>query len=112
MTRDSLVVVPTLNEAGTIDVLLAALLEEGGFDASLELWIGLLWAVFGLSFGAVSLLLVLIRRGAVAGVASLLYLVPPVVAVLAFLLFGEQLVFLQLVGMAIAVVGVAIVGRS
>ena len=39
-------------------------------------WAGLLWAVFGLSVGAISLLL-LIRRGAIAGVASLFYLVPP-----------------------------------
>ena len=32
MTRDSLVVVPTLNEAGNIDALLSDLLDEGGTD--------------------------------------------------------------------------------
>src|SRR3712207_7504113 len=35
-----------------------------------EFWIGLAWAVFGLSIGAIGLLLFLIRRGAVAGVRS------------------------------------------
>ncbi len=58
----------------------ALLLEGGavGFDGSWQAWAGLLWASLGLSVGAVSLLMVLIRRGAVAGVATLLYLVPPV----------------------------------
>ena len=44
--------------------------------------------------------------------ASLFYLVPPVVAILAYLLFGETLNTLQIVGMAVAVAGVAIASRS
>ena len=60
----------------------------------------------------ISLLLFLIRRGSVASVASLFYLVPPVVAILAYLLFGETLNTLQIVGMAVAVAGVAIASRS
>ena len=75
------------------------------------MWFGLLWAVFGLSVGAISLLL-LIRRGAVAGVASLFYLVPPVSATMAFLLFGEQLSAVQMAGMLVAAAGVAIANRG
>ena len=70
------------------------------------------WAVCGLSLGAISLLLALIRRGAVSGVASLFYLVPPVVAVLAFLLFGEALTGVQVAGMALAAAGVAVASRG
>ena len=66
----------------------------------------------GLSLGAISLLLVLIKRGAVAGVASLFYLVPPVVAVLAYLLFGEALTGVQVAGMVVAAVGVAVASRG
>ena len=86
-----------------------ALATEGlRFDGAWEAWAGLAWAVGGLSFGAISLLLLLIRRGAVAGVASLFYLVPPVVAVLAWALFGETLTVTQGVGMALAAAGVAV----
>ena len=70
------------------------------------------WLVLVLSLGAISLLLVLIRRGAAAKVASLFYLVPPVTAVLGYLIFGERLGGAELVGMAITVVGVYLVIRS
>ena len=76
------------------------------------LWVGLLWAVFGLSIGGIGLLLALIRRGAVAGVAALLYLVPPVSALMAFGLFGETLAPVQVAGMLIAAAGVAIASRG
>ena len=68
-----------------------------------------LWLVLGLSIGAVLLLLVLLRRGTASSVASLFYLVPPATAVEAYLLFGERLAPLSLAGLAIAVVGVALV---
>jgi drug/metabolite transporter (DMT)-like permease len=97
--------------AALITAPVAALLERGQFDGSWALWAALLWSVFGLSVGAISLLLLLIRRGAVAGVASLFYLVPPVVAVMAFALFGESLSLVQIAGMAIAVAGVALASR-
>jgi drug/metabolite transporter (DMT)-like permease len=91
---------------------LALLLEEGRLDFTASLWIGLIWAVFGLSIGAIGLLLVLIRRGAVAGVAALLYLVPPVSALMAFVLFGETLSLIQMAGMVVAAIGVAIASRG
>ncbi len=98
--------------AAAVIAPVAALTEAGRFDASWQAWAGLAWAVCGLSLGAISLLLVLIRRGAVAGVASLFYLVPPVVAVLAFILFGERLVPVQGFGMVVAVAGVALASRG
>ena len=48
------------------------------------------WLVLVLSIGAVLLLLLLLRRGTASGVSSLYYLVPPAVAVEAYLLFGER----------------------
>jgi drug/metabolite transporter (DMT)-like permease len=98
--------------AAVVTAPLALLLENGGFDGSLAVWAGLLWAVFGLSVGAISLLMLLIRRGAIAGVASLFYLVPPVSAAMAFLLFGEQLTVVQVAGMLVAAAGVAIANRG
>ena len=69
------------------------------------------WLVLVLSLGAISLLLLLIRRGAATAVSSLMYLVPAVTAVLAWLMFGETLTPLAIVGMGVAVVGVALVVR-
>jgi len=98
--------------AALVAIPAAALTEAGRFDTSWQAWTGLAWAVCGLSLGATSLLLILIKQGAVAGVASLFYLVPPVVAVLAFGLFGEQLSTLQVAGMAVAATGVAVASRA
>ncbi len=92
--------------------LVAFLTEEGKFDFAPELWIGLLWAVFGLSIGAIVLLLLMIRRGAVVQTASLLYLVPAVTALMAWAIFGETLNMLQIGGMVLTAFGVALVTRA
>ena len=88
------------------------LTESFRMDMSWPLLAGLAWAVLGLSIGAIGLLLYLIRHGAVTGVATLLYLVPPVAAIMAFLLFGETLSPIQIAGMACAAIGVAVAGRN
>ena len=66
----------------------------------------------GLSIGGMTLLLMMIGRSAVSVVASLFYLVPPVVAVLAFLIFGKALSVIQIAGLLVASVGVAITTRG
>jgi drug/metabolite transporter (DMT)-like permease len=94
----------------------AALVTAPAALATEELRIGLdattvltmLWSVFALSIGAIGLLLALIRRGAVARAAALIYLVPPTVALEAWLLFGEALTPLQIAGMALAALGMAL----
>jgi drug/metabolite transporter (DMT)-like permease len=96
---------------------LAAVLE--GFGPSLAnvdwtpQFIGaLLWSILALSIGAIFLLFRLISRNDATRVTSLLYLTPPTTAVMAWLMFGEALSPLGLVGMAVAVTGVAFVVRK
>ena len=67
------------------------------------------WLVFGLSLGAIWLLYFLIRHQAAARVLSLFYLTPPFTALMAWLMFNEQLSPLALAGMAVCVAGVALV---
>jgi drug/metabolite transporter (DMT)-like permease len=98
--------------AALVTLPLALLTEEGRIDFVPALWVGLLWAVFVLSIGGIGLLLALIRRGAVARVAALLYLVPPVSALMAYGLFGETLTPVQIAGMVLAAAGVAIASRG
>jgi len=69
------------------------------------------WLCLVLSLGAITLLYILIRRGAAAQVSSLFFLVPPVTAIMAYALFDETLSLPALVGMAVTVAGVAMVNR-
>lgn len=69
------------------------------------------WLVIVLSLGAISLLFLLIRRGAATQVSSLMYLVPPVTAVIAWIMFDEVLQPQAIAGMVVAVAGVALVMR-
>ena len=70
------------------------------------------WSVLVLTLGGSSLLYLLIQRGAATRVTSLMYLVPPCTAVLAWALFGETFTWSMAVGMLMTVSGVAMVVRS
>jgi drug/metabolite transporter (DMT)-like permease len=70
------------------------------------------WSVLVLTLGGSSLLYLLIQRGAATRVTSLLYLVPPCTAVMAWLLFGEALTGLVLAGLALTAIGVGLVVRE
>ncbi|MGU3536992.1 DMT family transporter [Methylobacterium sp. A54F] len=98
--------------AALLAIPIALLLEDGHVVPSPQLWIGMAWSILVNSVAGILLLLVLIRRGAVAGVASLFFLVPPVAAALAYLLFGEALIPIQIAGMLVAAAGVAVANRG
>ncbi len=95
--------------AGVVMAPFAIAFETMRISWTGEFIFGLAWLVLVLSVGAVSLLLYMIRLGAASRVASLFYLVPPVTAVVAWLLFDETMGILALVGMAVAAAGVALV---
>lgn len=77
-----------------------------------ELIFALAWLTVVLSIAAVALMYWLIRRSAATGFASLFYLVPAVTALLAFLLFGERLDTISIVGMVICAGGVVLANRG
>ncbi len=91
---------------------LAFALESRDIQWTGEFIFAVAWLVVVLSLGAVTLLYILIKRGAAAKVASLFYLVPPVTALMAFFLFDERLGAQELIGMGIVVAGVALVTRE
>jgi len=70
------------------------------------------WLSFGVSIGAVALTYQMIRRDEVAKVASLFYLVPPVVAFIGHFIFEETYNIYSIIGMLVALTGVFIVMRS
>jgi len=84
----------------------------GAWQAHPELFAAMAWSVLVLTLGGSSLLYLLIQRGVATRVASLMYLVPPCTALLAWLLFREPLVPSVLVGLLLTAVGVALVVRE
>jgi drug/metabolite transporter (DMT)-like permease len=72
----------------------------------------LLWSILALSIGAIFLLFKLIRRSDATQVTSLLYLTPPTTAIMAWIMFGEAFSVLGIVGMVVAVAGVAFVVKK
>lgn len=77
-----------------------------------DLFGAMAWSVLGLTLGGSSLLYMLIQRGAAASVSSLMYLVPPTTAIMAWFLFDEPLTPLTLLGIALTAVGVSLVVRK
>jgi len=107
---DSLIAGAAWQYVGASIVMAAAslLTETGEFTITGELIFAMVWLTLVLSIGAIFLLMVMIRQGEISRVASLFYLVPAVTAVIAWFLFGESLTVVQLIGMGIATLGVAL----
>lgn len=89
----------------------AALSEDFAIRWTGSVVFAMAWLVLVLSIGAISLYYLMIRHGDVSRVAGLFYLVPAVTATLAWLLFGETLTLVQLVGMAVCAGAVMLVSR-
>jgi drug/metabolite transporter (DMT)-like permease len=88
-----------------------ALLEPAPMVWHSDVMWALAWSVLGLTLGGSSLMYLLIQRGALTQVTSLLYLVPPTTALIAWGFFNEPLTFIKLLGMAVAAAGVFLVLR-
>jgi len=87
-------------------------LENLHVDFGLTFVALLAWAVLGISMGAILLLLYLLRRGQVSRAASLIYLVPPIAALQAAVIFGEELTIPMILGTTISVLGVYLTNRK
>lgn len=107
-----------VRSANTVQLLAALLvtlpfaaLEPQTMDWNHELLGAMAWSVLVLTLGGSSLLYLLIQRGAAASVTSLMYLVPPCTALIAWLLFDEPINAVTLAGTALTAFGVSMVVR-
>ena len=98
--------------ACAVVLVLSLLYETQEIEWSGDFIFALSWLVLVLSIGTFSLYYVLIRWGAVSKISSLFYLVPPVVAIDAWLFFDEILSLRQIAGMVLTAAGVALVTRT
>jgi drug/metabolite transporter (DMT)-like permease len=99
--------------AALLATLPFALLETASIQWNAYSIGALAWSVLVLTLGGSSLFYILIQRGTATAVTSLLYLVPPCTAIMAWLLFREPVTVLTLLGTAITAIGVSlVVGRE
>ena len=97
--------------AALVVTLPLALLENESMRVTTELVGAMAWSVLALTLGGSSLMYLLIQRGAAATVTSWFYLVPPMTAMLAWILFAEPITAATVLGTVICVVGVSLVVR-
>ena len=88
-----------------------ALLESESMHWNTELGFAMAWSVLVLTLGGSSLLYILIQRGVATSVTSLLYLVPPTTALMAWVLFAEAITTASVIGMLLTALGVYLVVR-
>ena len=92
--------------------LLSLISGKTHIDWNLESSLAMAWAVVVTSLIAILMLLWLLNRGSAARVSSLLYLVPPMSAIQAFILFDEKLNPQAIIGIAMTALGVALVQKK
>src|SRR6202048_284776 len=89
----------------------AAAFESNEVHWTREFVLSVAWLAIVLSIGSIGLLYWLIRRSAATSVASLFYLVPAVTALMAYVLFGERLDTVAIIGMIACAAAVFLVNR-
>ncbi|HWZ63484.1 MAG TPA: DMT family transporter [Steroidobacteraceae bacterium] len=99
------------NLTATVLLLPLALHEGLRVDGSAAVLASLAWMIGVNSLIAFALFFVLLRRGAVNQVATLFFLMPPVTAMIDFLVLGDRLTSYKLAGFAFAALGVYLATR-
>jgi drug/metabolite transporter (DMT)-like permease len=89
-----------------------ACLESEDMVWTAQLTGAMAWSVLALTLGGSSLLYMLLQRGAATSVTSLLYMVPPCTALMAWVLFAEPVTLTTVAGTALTALGVGFVLRA
>lgn len=88
---------------------LALVFETRDIVWSGEFVFALGWLVLPMSIVSITLLMMLIRQNAVSRLSAVFYLVPAVTAVIAYLVFGETLTLMQLMGVLLVMAAVVLI---
>ena len=99
--------------AASIFLLMVSLIFEVpiiNFDNRFVLSMG--WQIIMVSFGAYAILMYLIKTGTASKTSNLFFLVPPVTAIMAWMVLDEELFLIDIVGLIICTFGVYIATRK
>lgn len=98
--------------ATAIYFVLAVTFEDTTVIVNLRFILALTWIVMALSIGSIFLLFFMLRTDSASTVSSLYYLVPPSTAIQAYILFGERIGLIGILGMGLAALGVLLVTKE
>lgn len=90
----------------------AYLTETMVIDWHAELVVSLAYLVLANSIVSISLFIALLQRGDATKISALMYLVPPLAMGFAWMILGEPVTVLAIVGFALSAAGVHLVGRQ
>ena len=99
--------------AATLFLIIVSFLFEVSFinfDKRFILSMG--WQIIMVSFGAYAILMYLIKTGTASKTSNLFFLIPPTTAVMAYLVLGENLYLIDIIGLFICTFGVYIATRK
>ena len=93
-------------------IIIIILFAEPYIDFSTTFLIAMSHQIFLVSFGAFTILMLLIKRNSASKTVSIFFLIPPTSAFMAWLFLNEKLSNLDLLGFLIATIGVYIATRD
>ena len=94
--------------ASLFHLILTLLFEKSYINFTSEFILALSWQIIVISFGAFSILIYLIKIGSATKTSSLFFLIPPVTAIMAWIIFNEKLEITDISGFILATIGVYI----
>ena len=97
--------------ASIFHILLALCFENYFINFSDSFFIAMSWQILVVSLGAFLILMWLLQSKKANQTSTLFFLIPPISAVMAFFILGEQFSFLDFLGLFISSIGVFIVSR-
>ena len=87
-------------------------IEDPAIEFTLSFGISMGWLVIAVSFGAFSILMYLINHNSASQTSALFFLVPPVAAIIGWIMLNEGLTTLDMLGFIIASAGVYLATRK
>ena len=112
ITQNPLGTLPLQYLAGLLLCAVFVPFQPFNFEHSAGFVLPVLWMGLVVSVLATLLLYRMIARGNLVNVTSLFYLVPAVTAVMDYLIFGNKLALLSVLGMALIIIGLVFVFRK
>ena len=97
--------------ASIFHLLLALCFEEFFINFSNDFILAMSWQIFAVSLGAFLILMWLLENNKANQTSTLFFLVPPVSALLAYLILKEKFIFVDFLGLFLSCLGVFIVSK-
>ena len=97
--------------AGLFHLVMVLGFEDAQITVTWPFILAMSWQIIAVSFGAFTILMILIKSGSASQTATLFFLVPPVSALMAWLVLDEFLTIQDIAGFCLASAGVYIATR-